>query len=114
MASSLQFRLPEFGAAAMQHFIRLCLDRGVELKWFGAAEPVAYTSNHHSWRYFDGRELPQTDRVLATLCDLRLPLTLSIEDCRTIGTIIRECVLETVTAMRAGAVAPPPGLPEIP
>ncbi len=113
VASSLQFRLPDFGAAAIQHFIGLCLARGVELKWFGATEPVAYTSNHHSWRYFDGQALPQTDRVLATLCDLRLPLTLSLEDCRTIGTIIRESVLETTSAVLDGGVAVAPALPEI-
>ena len=113
VASSLQFRMPDFGAAAIQHFIGLCLARGVELKWFGATEPVAYTSNHHSWRYFDGQALPQTDRVLATLCDLRLPLTLSLEDCRTIGTIIRESVLETTSAVLDGGVAVAPALPEI-
>jgi dTDP-4-amino-4,6-dideoxygalactose transaminase len=39
---------------------------GVELKWFGADEPVAFTSNHHSWRYVQAQSLPETDRILST------------------------------------------------
>jgi len=33
--------------------------------------------------------LPQAERVLAGLCDLRLPLTLSPDDCRAIAAVIR-------------------------
>ena len=90
VASSIQFRLPSLDAASMQGFLRACAAQGVELKWFGAAEPAAYTSNHHSWRHLDSQSLPQTDRILATLCDMRLPLTFTVADCRQIGGIIRE------------------------
>ena len=114
VASSLQFRLPNLSANAMQHFVGQCLQRGVELKWFGAREPVAYTSNHHSWQYLAPQSLPRTDRVLATLCDLRLPLTLSLEDCRTIGTIIRECALETVQIALKRGIVEPTALREVP
>jgi dTDP-4-amino-4,6-dideoxygalactose transaminase len=110
VASSIQFRLPEFDAARMRRFLGLCLARGVELKWFGAGEPAAYTSTHHSWRYVAAQALPQTDRVLATLCDMRLPLKFSIDDCRLIGTIIRE---SAVAAAHEAAAAPPVELREV-
>jgi hypothetical protein len=64
---------------------------GVELKWFGAADPVGFTSAHPSWRYIGPQSLPRTDAVLAGLFDMRLPLTFSIEDCRQIGHIIAAC-----------------------
>ena len=67
--------------------------RGVELKWFGAAEPVGFTSRHDSWRYAAPQSLPQTDRVLAGLLDMRLPLTFTPEDACQIARIIRAEVL---------------------
>lgn len=112
VGSSIQFRLPHFGPAAMHAFLARCLDRGVELKWFGAPEPVAYTSAHHSWRFIEAQSLPHTDRVLATLCDMRLPLTLSIEDCRLLGCIIRESVLDTLDALPDDAPGSAGALPE--
>jgi dTDP-4-amino-4,6-dideoxygalactose transaminase len=99
VASSVQFRLPALDAAAMQSFLQRCFVRGVELKWFGAPQPVGYTSTHHSWQYVAAQSLPNTDKILATLCDMRLPLTFSLADCRTIGQIIREAAGESVDAV---------------
>ena len=98
VASSIQFRLPNFSAPAIQFFLSRCLSCGVDLKWFGADDPVGYTSSYRSWRYVQAQNLPKTDRVLATVCDLRLPLTLSLDDCRLIGAIIRTAALETLQA----------------
>jgi len=92
VGSSIQFLLPDYSANDVEQFMRRCLDRGVELKWFGEPEPTAYTSRHDSWHYVKTQTLPETDRILATLCDMRIPLTFSVEDCRQIGSIIRECV----------------------
>ena len=86
-----------------------CGARGVELKWFGAPEPVAFTSRYDSWRYAEVPHLPQTDAVLAGLLDLRLPLTFSLEDCALIARIIRAEVL----AVGQGGVAPPEAAPQM-
>jgi len=104
VASSIQFLLPDFDTAAIQDVLARCLARNIEIKWFGAAEPVAFTSRHESWRYAGSQNLPKTDRVLSQLCDMRLPLTFSLDDCRLIGTIIRECALATREAMAAGTL----------
>lgn len=93
VGSSFQFLLPNWGAAAVLAVVARCLARGVELKWFGAAEPVAFTSRHDSWRYAPAQSLPQTDRVLAGLIDIRLPLTFDTDDVALIARIIRAEVL---------------------
>ena len=89
VGSSIQFRLPGWDAARIATLVARCAARGVELKWFGAAEPAGFTSRHDSWRYAPAQRLPQTDRVLATLIDMRLPLTFSVDDARLIARIIR-------------------------
>lgn len=81
VGSSLQFRIPGISAQAASGFIADLADRGVEVKWFGASQPVAFTSAHQSWRYVAPQSLPQTDRILSSLFDMRLPLTFSLSDC---------------------------------
>lgn len=89
VGSSFQFRLPDWSPARIALFLQRCVSRGVEVKWFGAAEPVAFTSRYDHWRYAPPQSLPRTDRILAGLVDLRLPLTFSIDDCKQIARILR-------------------------
>jgi len=97
VGSSIQFRVPEFSANQVQALIDACADRGIPVKWFGAPEPSAYTSRYDSWHYLDEpRALPNTQRVLSTLCDIRIPLTFSIDDC----SLIARLVVEAVQAVR--------------
>jgi dTDP-4-amino-4,6-dideoxygalactose transaminase len=90
VGSSFQFLLPRAGAGEADDFVSRCAARGVELKWFGAPIPKAFTSRYDSWRYAAAQSLPRTDKVLAGLIDLRLPLTFSLEDCRVVASIIRD------------------------
>ena len=89
VASSFQFLLLDWEEAALREFLARCAVRGVELKWFGAAEPVAFTSNYTSWQYAPTAPMPATDRILAGIIDMRLPLTFSLADCSQIARIIR-------------------------
>jgi dTDP-4-amino-4,6-dideoxygalactose transaminase len=89
VGSSIQFLLLDWSAEGVQEVVRRCGARGVELKWFGTPEPVAFTSRYDSWRYADTPALPESDRVLAGILDMRVPLTFSLEDCAQIARIIR-------------------------
>lgn len=89
VASSFQFLLLDWAADAVADVLRRCAARGVELKWFGGAEPTGFTSRYDSWRYAPSPPMPQTDRVLAGIIDMRLPLTFSLDDCALIARIIR-------------------------
>ncbi len=89
VASSFQFLLLDWTDSAIRAVLARCLARGVELKWFGAAEPVAFTSNYTSWQYAPTVPMPATDRILHGIIDMRLPLTFSLDDCAQIARIIR-------------------------
>ena len=90
IASSHQFLLLDWADDAIREVVRRCGARGVELKWFGAPEPVAFTSTYHSWRYAEPEAMPASDRILRAVMDMRLPLTFSLENCALIARIIRE------------------------
>ncbi|MGX9349925.1 DegT/DnrJ/EryC1/StrS family aminotransferase [Shimia sp. W99] len=89
VGSSIQFLLLDWDTAQIEAVLARCAARGVELKWFGGAEPVAFTSRYDSWRYAPSAAMPATDRVLKGIVDMRIPLTFSLEDCALIARIIR-------------------------
>jgi hypothetical protein len=75
-----------------------CLEQGVELKWFGNKEPVGFTSAYESWRYFGTLpHLANTKRILAVMCDMRIPLTFTEDDCRLILDIIKDVSATVLT-----------------
>jgi dTDP-4-amino-4,6-dideoxygalactose transaminase len=89
VGSSLQFRIESLQSQQVEAFIADCAARGVELKWFGGAEPQGFTSRYDSWRYIEDKQhLPNTLAILANTFDLRIPLTFSVEDMDIIGNII--------------------------
>ena len=93
VASSIQFSLVDMPKATMQRVIAACADFGVHIKWFGADEPVGFTSVWNHWRYFgEAQALPNADRILGGLCDMRLPLSLSKDDCAAICAVIRHAM----------------------
>jgi dTDP-4-amino-4,6-dideoxygalactose transaminase len=89
VGSSIQFLLLDWAGSAVREVISRCAARGVELKWFGAPEPTAFTSRYDSWRYAPVTPMPASDRVLAGIVDMRVPLTFSLADCDLIARIIR-------------------------
>jgi len=95
VGSSIQFLLLDWEEVKIHDVIARCAKRGVELKWFGGAEPVAFTSRYDSWRYAPSEPMPKSDRVLKGVIDMRIPLTFSVEDCALIARIIREEVTQS-------------------
>ena len=89
VASSYQFLLLDWSDDAIRDVVARCLARGVELKWFGAPDPAAFTSRYSHWRYAAPEPMPESDRILSGIMDMRLPLTFSLEDCAQIARIIR-------------------------
>ena len=90
VGSSFQFT-PRLSEAGFDPLITNCAARGVDIKWFGAAEPKAFTSRYDSWRYLGEQEvLPNTLTVLSRTCDIRVPLTFEPDDCRVVAEIIAD------------------------
>ncbi|MCP4328616.1 MAG: aminotransferase class I/II-fold pyridoxal phosphate-dependent enzyme [Alphaproteobacteria bacterium] len=97
--SSIQFSVTGLRADQIEDFIAICERQGIHVKWFGGREPVGFTSSYEHWRYIEATpELRSSRRVLDGLCDMRIPLSLSEDDCRTIAAILREAIAEAAAA----------------
>ncbi len=90
VGSSIQFLLPEWPDKKCRDFVATCLERGVELKWFGDANPVGYTSRYDSWTYAPEQKLAKSIAILSRIFDMRIPLSFSKNDCALIADIIAE------------------------
>jgi len=96
VGSSIQFRIPEISHHQALEFIEDNRQHGVEIKWFGSNTPNGFTSNHKSWQYVERQQLEQSDKILAGLFDLRLPLTFSKTDCSLLVDIIADCAARVI------------------
>jgi len=91
VGSSIQFRVDALSGGAIPEFLAGCANRGVELKWFGADAPHAFTSRYDSWHYIkEMPDLPATRAALSKTVDMRVPLTFGLEDCDVITAIIAD------------------------
>lgn len=88
IASSIQFTL-DLTPPQIERFLKECSLRGLSIKWFGTATPVAFTSNYEHWHYLQTKpDIPNSKAVLNQLMDLRTPLSLTDDDCVLIGQIV--------------------------
>jgi len=62
---------------------------GLQIKWFGAKEAIGFTSNHDHWSFLPHQTLDSTDSMMKKLLDIRLPSTLSDEECEAIVEIVK-------------------------
>lgn len=93
VGSSIQFNIDNASYEDIKSFLVETDKRGVSVKWFGNVEPVGFTSCYDSWKYLTNLpNLFNTKKVLATMCDIRLPLTFTKDDCDLIVAIIREAL----------------------
>lgn len=93
--TSLQFLLEEMDGPAIEAAVAAAAARGVAIKWFGAAEPVGFTSRPEHWGFLPPQPAPAaTEAVLARLCDIRLPVGLTDAECDLIAGIVLDAVSE--------------------
>lgn len=93
--SSLQFRLPGADGAQMARFVAASRGAGVMVKWFGTELPEGYTSSPPHWIGADASLVPRACAIQATLCDIRIPLGLSAQDCD----MIADTLLKAASAL---------------
>ena len=94
VASSIQFTL-DLPPRRIERFLAGCDGRGLHIKWFGRSEPQGFTSNYTHWRYLrHQQELPASLPLMAGLCDMRIPLSLTDGDCALVGRIVRAALVE--------------------
>ncbi len=89
--SSIQFTVAGLDEATFRIFMEGCRSRGVYLKWFGNREATGYTSLSEQWRFLkDAHTPPRTHAIVGRLCDMRIPLSLSLPECDAIATVIAD------------------------
>ncbi len=110
-ATSVQFSAPGFDPDAMERFLALAKARGLPIKWFGAARQAGFTSAPRHWRYAgDQGPLSATHDTLATLCDIRTPVSLTDEECDLIAEITRDSIAAVAEARPdEDGIMPPQG-----
>jgi len=97
--SSIQFSLYGLDHEEMAAAIAVCKAEGVDIKWFGNPTPKAFTSTWKHWRYVsEEQSLPATEKMLDGLCDMRIPLSLSLEDCQVIASVLADAIASTASA----------------
>ncbi len=93
VGSSFQFALPELTADQISAALKIADERGLHVNWFGDPIMRGFTSRPQQWDYVSSAQhLPRTEAILSTLCDLRVPPTMSIDHCRLAAEIIRYAV----------------------
>ncbi|MBJ89642.1 MAG: aminotransferase [Woeseia sp.] len=91
--SSIQFFLDNLSAEAISDILDHCRRRGLDIKWFGNPIPQGFTSTWEDWKYIsDNQNLPYTQTMLHSLCDMRIPLTIKKAECRLIAQILNEAI----------------------
>ncbi len=98
--SSLQFAIEGIADEQIQKFLEYADTHGVHVKWFGAREPIGFTSRHNHWQYLAGHnstEVTNADRELHRLCDIRLPAWLTQADCTTIAAVLGEAMKNVIS-----------------
>lgn len=90
VASSIQFN-PGLSPVEVEAFVALAAAHGVAVKWFGRDQPVGFTSRYDHWRYAAEQSLPATSAVLAAVCDMRIPLSMSEDDADLVVEILAAC-----------------------
>lgn len=97
--SSLQFDITDLDREQIGRFIEISSRHGVDVKWFGGANPVGFTSRHDHWRYLRGSiDVPRADGILIGLCDMRLPQWLTRTDCDQVVEVLRQSMAEATGA----------------
>jgi dTDP-4-amino-4,6-dideoxygalactose transaminase len=92
-ATSVQFSLLGFSVDEIKRVLDLAKARGLPIKWFGNDRQVGFTSAPRQWAYAGPQgTLAQTHAVLAGLCDIRTPLSLTDDECDLVAAIVSEAV----------------------
>ena len=82
----------------MEAFLAAARSAGVYVKWVGTETVEGYTSNPAHWAGVDAAQVPCARAIQATLCDIRLPLGLSAEDCDRVAAVLVQAATETAHA----------------
>lgn len=85
---SIQFNLIDWNEIEAKKFVELAATHGVQVQIFGLSKDNARA--FWNWKFLPENpgQLPKTRAMLMRACDVRLPVSLSIEECTEIANVI--------------------------
>jgi len=91
VGDSLQFNFAGFNNNDINEFVNACADRGVKIQIFGLNDNAR---DFRNWQYSFNEmpELNKTADIISCACDLRLPITFTLDDIELIGAIIFDVI----------------------
>ncbi len=88
--TSIQFFL---AGGNIESVLEQSAKHGVPIKFFGGDKAVGFTSRSPHWEYISGdQQVTQSERVLSSLCDVRLPLGLCNEQADILADVITQSI----------------------
>ena len=95
VGDSLQFNLVDFDREHVEEFVSRCAEKGVKIQIFGLDDNAR---DFRNWKYsFDAMpDMDKTADIISCACDLRLPITFTMEDIELLGSIITEVIEEMI------------------
>lgn len=95
VGDSLQFNLIDFDREHVDEFVSRCADNGVKIQIFGLDDNAR---DFRNWKYsFDTTpSMDKTADIISCACDLRLPITFTMEDIELLGNIITQVIEEMI------------------
>ena len=104
VGDSLQFNLIDFDLADVNSFIETCAEQGVKVQVFGSNDNAR---DFRNWQYsFDKTPaMDNTSEIISYACDLRLPISFTLDDIELIGAIIMDVLVEFEVQEPAAKIA---------
>lgn len=89
IGDSLQFNLVDFSAEKVEEFVSSCAQKGVKIQIFGHKDNAR---DFRNWQYSYNTKpnLINTCEIISHACDLRLPITFTLDDIELIAAIIMQ------------------------
>jgi dTDP-4-amino-4,6-dideoxygalactose transaminase len=91
VGDSIQFNFTDFNNDEVNDFVSACADRGVKIQIFGLDDNAR---DFRNWLY-SFNETPSLDKtadIISCACDLRLPMTFTLDDIELLGSIIVDVI----------------------
>jgi len=94
--TSLQFFMQGLTQPQIESVIARSTAHGVPIKFFGGDSPQGFTSRSPHWEYIEPQPLPRSEAILASLCDIRLPLGLTNLQADTLSQVVLDSLDEAL------------------
>lgn len=93
VGDSLQFNLLDFDYEQVNDFVNSCAEKGLKIQIFGLNDNARDFRNW-LYSYNEKPDLEKTIQIISCACDLRLPITFTLDDIELIAAIINQVMVE--------------------